>query len=587
MTTRQDLKTKFVTGYKITSEDYQQWLDDALFVSDEISGGSSKFGLTTGILSGGTISINPDNVSLDITAGESLYVDLSDYHNPIIEILSWDSQTVDPNIALNSRVWIGVQRTGIGSSTFVFSEDFTATEKRTIAILGRAWTFDSMNIIGVGQYSTPALYLNNTLIDLLDTMGSINKNGNVFSAYDAVLQLNKSAGVSFRFSSNFGSNPISPNVVTNIALSGINSYNYHLSNQPVTTEFNTLQPNFYDNNGTLTAVPVNRFTIQYIYYFPTSNVVDVLYGHTTYGSMTDAISNINTEDLDIGPENSLLLEGAILRCKIIMQQGITTLTDPTEVKFITSSNFGAGISLNSSVVDHNSLTNIQGGLPVSAGEFYHVNKNEYDNIHAGTPLLSKSATGGIKVDLTTPTYPWHDLLGRLTSKGLGVNDPEWSIYRSTIYQYLFDLNAEIWFEFHVPHDYVKGSDLYIHTHWSHISATVTSGGVTWGYDITAAKGHQQEIFPAPINTSVTQLASVGASGQYRHMIAEIQLSSNTPTANQINNSSIEPDSLILVRNYLSAYNIVGGTGSVFMHYCDIHYQSTGIGTKQKSPDFYV
>ena len=33
---------------------------------------------------------------------------------------------------------------------------------------------------------------------------------------------------------------------------------------------------------------------------------------------------------------------------------------------------------------------------------------------------------------------------------------------------------EVWNEFHVPHDYVPGSDLYIHVHWSQI--TVDTGG---------------------------------------------------------------------------------------------------------------
>lgn len=28
-------------------------------------------------------------------------------------------------------------------------------------------------------------------------------------------------------------------------------------------------------------------------------------------------------------------------------------------------------------------------------------------------------------------------------------------------------------------------------------------------------------------------------------------------------------------------------GSFFIHYVDIHYQSTNLGTKQKSPDFWT
>jgi hypothetical protein len=584
---REELKSKFVTGYKITSEDYATWLDNGLFGSDVVSGDEGRLGLTTGVLSGGMITINPDNTTIDIAEGKSLYVDLSDFNNPIVEVLSWNAQNVDPNITINTRPWVGIQRSGIGSATFIFSENFTALEKRTIAILGRAWTFDHTTIAGVGQYSSPALYLGNTLIDFLDTMGSLNKQGNSFTAYDSTLTLNRSAGISFRYSSNFSEQPLSPNIIYSNPATAINSYNYHLSNQYLTTEFNQLQPNFYDVDGILTAVPSNKFSIQYIYYFPSSDVVDVIYGHNVYGSLSDAIASSDTENQDIGIENLQSLEGSILRAKIIMQQGVTDLSDPTKVKIIDVSNFGAGISLNTNIVDHNLLTNLQGGLPTSAGEFYHVNQSEYNNIHSGTPLLSKSATAGIKVDLITPTYPWQDIIGISTVRGSGLNNPLWSIYNGNISQYEFSLNKEIWFNYHIPHDYVKGTDLFIHTHWSHTTSGVTSGSVTWGFNVTAAKGHQQETFINPINTSVTQLASIGASGQYRHMIAEVQLSSNSPSASQINNSLIEPDSVILVRCYLSSYDIVGGTGSVFLHYTDIHYQSTGIGTKQKSPDFYV
>ena len=30
----------------------------------------------------------------------------------------------------------------------------------------------------------------------------------------------------------------------------------------------------------------------------------------------------------------------------------------------------------------------------------------------------------------------------------------------------------------------------------------------------------------------------------------------------------------------------GGSGKLFIHTCDIHYQSTNIATKNKAPNFY-
>jgi hypothetical protein len=197
--------------------------------------------------------------------------------------------------------------------------------------------------------------------------------------------------------------------------------------------------------------------------------------------------------------------------------------------------------------------------------------------------LDKTAGVGFKVDTTTPTYPWHDLLGRISIRGTGAIDPSFNIYRGGLRQFQFTVNDEVFNEFHIPHDYLPGSDLFIHAHWSHAATTVTSGGVTWSFEVTSAKGHNQQAFAAPVTQPVTQAAS---TIQYQHRIAEVQISSGTPTGTQLNNNTIEPDSLIIVRCFLSA-NTINGTPEPFLHQIDLHYQSTDIGTKQRAPNFYV
>lgn len=201
--------------------------------------------------------------------------------------------------------------------------------------------------------------------------------------------------------------------------------------------------------------------------------------------------------------------------------------------------------------------------------------------------MSKTSGEGIKVDVATPTFPWADLLGHITYRGIGAADPAWATYQGTIKQFQFAVNDESFLEFHIPHDYVPGSDIYIHAHWSHNYTTVTGGSVTWSFAVSAAKGHNQAAFPAETACPVTQNAS---TTQYQHMIAEVQLSSSSPSASQINNSLLEPDTLILVKVHLGANAITvsgGGVPDPFLHFVDIHYQSTGIGTKQKAPNFYT
>ena len=70
----------------------------------------------------------------------------------------------------------------------------------------------------------------------------------------------------------------------------------------------------------------------------------------------------------------------------------------------------------------------------------------------------------------------------------------------------------------------------------------------------------------------------------------MQLSATTPSGSQIDSDDLEVDGVILVRVYLSSNDITVSSGSVpdpFLHYVDLHYQSTGIGTKAKVPDFWT
>ena len=198
-------------------------------------------------------------------------------------------------------------------------------------------------------------------------------------------------------------------------------------------------------------------------------------------------------------------------------------------------------------------------------------------------VVPKTSGVGIKVDPTTPTFPWHDILSQITVRGTGANDPSWNVFRGGIRAYQFGSNDEVWAQIHLPHDYAPGTDVYFHVHWAHNSATVTSGGVTWTFEMTYAKGHNQAAFSAPVTTTVTQTAS---TVQYQHMIAETVISTPGGSATLLNSSLFEPDGVILIRIALTG-NTMSAATDPFAFLTDGHYQSTNIGTKQKAPNFYV
>ncbi len=209
--------------------------------------------------------------------------------------------------------------------------------------------------------------------------------------------------------------------------------------------------------------------------------------------------------------------------------------------------------------------------------------------------LPKAAGKGIRVDKVSPSFGWHDLLGEPQVRAIGANDPTWSVYRGTIRQFQYSNVAmnETWYTYHIPHDYFPGSDLFVHVHWSQIvvdtgGAAGVPGNVKWYCDISYAKGHgtpggAADAFTATITVSITQQ---GSTTQYGHMLGETIMTDNG--AALINRSRIEPDGVILLRMYRNPADAADTLNQPpFVHYVDIHYQTTNIGTKQKAPNFYV
>jgi len=254
------------------------------------------------------------------------------------------------------------------------------------------------------------------------------------------------------------------------------------------------------------------------------------------------------------------------------------------------------ISSTSGEIDHNSTLNLTTGD-------YHTQylllagRSPYQSL-AGSIYFQESLTlpktsgYGIKIDTTTPTFGWRDILGEIKILSPGANDPTLAVFRDGLRQFSFS-NAvmnEVFLTYHIPHDYLAASHLFLHVHWA--QNVVDTGGTAgvpgdakWQFEVSYAKGHNQAAFPASFTTS---LVSTASSVQYQHLIPELQLSATAPSATQIDSDILEPDGVILVRAFRDPTDVADTLDQVpFLHYIDLHYQSTNIATKQKSPNFYL
>jgi len=203
----------------------------------------------------------------------------------------------------------------------------------------------------------------------------------------------------------------------------------------------------------------------------------------------------------------------------------------------------------------------------------------------GNIVVPKTTNIGIQVDPAAPTFGWADLLGVVTN-GKGASKPTETTYRGGITQFLFGAGDDMGIEFHIPHDYVPGTDIYFHVHWSHISTLVTGGTITFTAESSYSKGHNQATFSAPVTGTFTGTAS---TTQYQHIISEVQFSDPTPAGLELDTDDLEVDGVIIMRLEMTTNSITssGAVPDPFLHYVDIHYQSTNMPTKQKAPDFYT
>ncbi len=216
-------------------------------------------------------------------------------------------------------------------------------------------------------------------------------------------------------------------------------------------------------------------------------------------------------------------------------------------------------------------------------------------LSTGIIVVPKSSDVGIQVDLAAPTFGFADLLGDQFSKNTGGTRPTLAVYNGAVDAWQFGNGDEAFMTYHIPHDYVKGSDIHLHIHWSQNAAGATGGTVDFKYTAIYSKGHNQvsgSAFTATPKTDTFSSIDIndGGSGlnQFQQHFTEVIISAATATAALFDRDDFEPDGVLELTFELVTSNLTGTPSVPFVHYVDIHYQTTNlIGTKNRTPDFYA
>lgn len=300
---------------------------------------NSKESLSTGHVSGLLLKINADDTLFDIESGYYKITIYSDLVNPPVTCIEYAGiEGVAPEFLLThnaSYIALDINGNVVQSST-----PFTPTQRRSLDTVGAAIHSNNVNINVVNQIKAPVVASTNQLHDLIKAIGSLNLNGNLYSNNGVDLKIDRTAGIIWGLGINADdyTNPHSLALAEDIAL----TCRYRLQNGTEYANTQYVDPDNYDNGGVLTAVGINKFTIQHINMFQ-SGITRIQYGQTIYNTIESARAAVSTESF-ITEGN--ISDNAIFRSYLILRQGEinldTAITNGT-AEFVPVDKFGGAV----------------------------------------------------------------------------------------------------------------------------------------------------------------------------------------------------------------------------------------------------
>lgn len=264
----------------------------------------------------------------------------------------------------------------------------------------------------------------------------------------------------------------------------------------------------------------------------------------------------------------------------IVHSKVSAKTDTLDTALVQPSDWNDDHTWTTAKVDIDALGIDAGTIDGHDSAYFATSAHDHTSLNDLDGIVFEKASGtGIKIDTATPDWPWRDLYGNIYVKDSAAgNNPSFVTYKGNINQWRFDEDDVCYLEFPVPHDYVPGTDLYIHTHWS--NATSTTGNAVWIFEITYAT--VADPFGTNIVTSATTAATATA---YDHIVSEVIFTGATETAALIDRDVISVDGVFLVRVKYDSTSTL--TNLPFLHFVDMHYQTNIINTKNRSYPFYT
>lgn len=294
---------------------------------------------STGLVSGGILSIGAPTSTFSIATGTGEVVDVTNPAAPVVTPVSWATQSnvTVTNIGTQPVTYILVNSAGalVQQSTYP-----TPTQRRDNIFIGRLNHFNNTSISFADTFPDYKLSPVAGFYDLVDAMAPFKIGGLSVSANGANLSMNISAGTAFFRSANYASTIKNPNLITFAGGSPQAFRKMTSTTTPDVADVTLIDPANYDVGGVVTPVGGGggRSTIQRIYAYK-SGAIRVQYGQNFYANLNAAVAAISSDSFTPNPtiENTAILIGYLA-----LERSATDLSNTNQARFVTAARFDAG-----------------------------------------------------------------------------------------------------------------------------------------------------------------------------------------------------------------------------------------------------
>jgi hypothetical protein len=298
--------------------------------------------LYTGLLHGGVITAATGSTTYNVSSGSGIIVNLnaslSDDPYPTIQYLNWGnlSASISPLTASYQQAFVSIDSTG---NIYQQGTPYAAGQFDTEINIGVVLFQNGSTINGVKTQPSVAYGFEQSQNIFNRAFGPLKLSGYTLApSGSSTRSLIVGSGTAYAPGSNYTVDPNNPSYTTDSGTSVSKIYRYYQSGSSwvyltnAGAGYTTIDPEQYSNNGTLSGVANNSWSIQRVFYFPNSvaKAIVVYYGNTVYSTEAEAIANINIESFVEAPNTAA--NAIYLGSIVIKGDGVfTTATDFTVV----------------------------------------------------------------------------------------------------------------------------------------------------------------------------------------------------------------------------------------------------------------